>query len=1384
MYGRTWAMWGARAALVAAALAAAVGPAQAQEWKVRKGGDPAAPARPEGAKGTKGAHHDGARQGDRAQEGLDAWLRILEDDPGGGYALEKVLSLAADGGGMPALVERYRQRAEKDPQDATASLVLGHLQRAMGSIDEAIASYGVAAAADPAGAAAPAALGQLYASRQRWDEALAAYRQAAERTRSRAGVQALLLELARVAYEANRPEEAAAALDQLVAVDPSDLTARMGAARELSLHGLPAQARAAWEAVEGKAGGDWQARVEALSQMAAQEERLGHDDEALALLRRAQAATPKRSGADAEVRDQIVALYRKQGRIRELIDELAPQAGRDAARLAALAPLYEEVGDDGRALETWRKVVKATPRSVEARRQVITLLERLGRADDVIAELRALVKQAPRDPELELELAERLHRAGQKDKAIDLLGKMGRRYGGDPSVHQAIVDHYVRFGADPRIIEDELALLRRLEPAEEAHVLSLGELYWARGDRDRAVATWEKIPTLGKDEAKAWLRLAETFAEHDLVDKADAAFGKALAAAPRSKRVLKRHAQYQEAQARWDAAARTWEKLVALAEGDPDAVRAGRRKIVDLQSRSGLLGARIVAWREAFSRTPPDLDAGGWLAEAQIQQKDWEGAEATIRRILSLRPGDVDAMVALEGVLVRQGDLVGAAAMAEQAAKADEPHRASHLARAAEYALQRGEDGDAVSSARRLVELRPADAGAHARLGDAYRQAGDLTEAMRSYEKAVELSGKDHRVAFRLARLYRDAGRIDDEVRVLRRVVGDGDDPAAVLKAGQRLIQVAARAGALQELEGLILPHALGQDQNYVYRRLLVDLYHRTTRELSYRLHTNPDDREAREQLRGLADRGLKPLLDALAEDDVGIRTKAVEVLRDTRSPAAVLPLVRLLDGKDPELRFQAAVALAFGGGEGAVPALERLAADPETRLRDVAVWALGGVRAAASLAPLRTLVTQSDSARTRALGCMALGVRGRRDGVPTLVEALGDGQATVREAAAWGLGLVADPGGVDALIARLGGDVAPVRRAAAWALGRTGDGRAARPLLRHLWVGERADEDLVSWALWRVADSERATQVSAASIREGYLELSRFKEAQLTLNQSIQRFMTEVLPLDLPNSQQVVEALAPSIADESAAILAADDVTARVSLLGRLDGTVGDDRLALGQLLGHGHGDAAAAAQGRLRAALAPIVPRLTELSDAPSTEERVAALHLLGKVGRGRPLPDAATRAMTAGIRSDLEVVAEAALRAAAMAGDARLAPAVLAAASRDGAPWSYRLAFAHAAAAVGDARFVEPLRPLLGDPSGLVRAAALAALGRLAPSEAGPLLRAALGDSDPHVVRSAIDALVARRDTAAMDDLARVRREGPVDVRASAAAAMAALGGPAPD
>src|SRR5439155_5851664 len=88
--------------------------------------------------------------------------------------------------------------------------------------------------------------------------------------------------------------------------------------------------------------------------------------------------------------------------------------------------------------------------------------------------------------------------------------------------------------------------------------------------------------------------------------------------------------------------------------GDKLLARETRTHIVTLLSIEHLLDAQVPIWQAQFNKAnQPDIEAGRTLAEAQIHQRKLGDAEVTLRRVVDLAPGDSDAYLALERVLVQ-----------------------------------------------------------------------------------------------------------------------------------------------------------------------------------------------------------------------------------------------------------------------------------------------------------------------------------------------------------------------------------------------------------------------------------------------------------------------------------------------------------------------------------------------------------------------------------------------------------------------------------------------------------------------------------------------------------------------------------------------------------
>jgi HEAT repeat protein len=159
------------------------------------------------------------------------------------------------------------------------------------------------------------------------------------------------------------------------------------------------------------------------------------------------------------------------------------------------------------------------------------------------------------------------------------------------------------------------------------------------------------------------------------------------------------------------------------------------------------------------------------------------------------------------------------------------------------------------------------------------------------------------------------------------------------------------------------------------------------------------------------------------------------------------------LKSRDADTRRRAALSLGVRGKTAGIVALQPLLEDPEWRVRQAAVEALGLIADPAAVPLVVDAVRQAeqgrDGAAADALRASAVEALGRIGpaGVAPLIEALRDRQAKLRETAIAALGAVGGDQAVAALAGTLRDDRSSVRQAGAAALARAA-GAAAVPAL------------------------------------------------------------------------------------------------------------------------------------------------------------------------------------------------------------------------------------------------------------------------------------------------------------------------------------------------
>jgi tetratricopeptide (TPR) repeat protein/HEAT repeat protein len=1323
------------------------------------------------------------------------YKRILAKDPGDRDALNKLRNLYKRHRTIALLVSEYEKELARKPADFALLVVLGHLEIGEGRKAEALAYYEKAAAARPDDPALATALGDLYRGAGELDKARAAFDRALAKTGDRKGKKQLLRALADLALDKNDIASAKKYFQKSIENDPADVQIRLDLADALTRHKLYDEAVASLRTAEDKLKSDPAQRVDVIARIGQTYESAGKDADAIREYRRAMGLVQRGYYLRKELIERIVEIHRRKQDLPALLTRFEGEwkvAGRDHFEWDVLARLYEETGAQEKALDAYKKAVAKAPFELETQRRLIAMYENAGRDADALRQYEAVIKIAPGEPRFQLELAERYWRKGDEKKALAMLKQLEGRFAGDAGVHSALADLYTRWG------KEELALksyerLTSIEPEELSHLVNLGDQYFQRGDKKKALAVWKRI--LGQKGATGFAKLGEVYAEHDMPNEALEMYGKAIKLKPKETELYKGRARVFERQKRWNEAVTDWEKALSLlptGKAHRPARRDIRREVVGLLKKAGgsALGSRIDQWEKAFAKKPPDLEAGYYLAEAHLRNVQNKSARAVLEKILAIEPDDLDATETLVKVYRGQREFDKAVALLEKLATASPGREREYYNQIAEIKTDQHKDTEAIEYAQKALAKSPKDPLAYHQLGERYEAMQQYERAITAYEKTIELDPRQYRAYFALARLYRNASRLEKAAALYREVITRATDEDVLDRAGDEAVDLEELTGTLGELERVIAPLAFTMAHKDIYRRKLVQLYERYVPVLVARWHRGDAavKKAAQVELERLGAHGLKPLLEALSDDkDSSQQRIAVAVLGYLGNRGAAGPLVRLarqstaaapqgaplptsprarigtlVPNEGWELRVEALVGAGRLGDPRTIPDLVELANHSEVAMREAATFALGMTGDKRALAPLlRALDDRRDSVQT--LACLGLARLGDRKAAPQLIGVVRDLQRRdeTRAACAFALGVAGDARAVPALGEALADGQGELQRLAAWSLGRLGDRRALPALFGAYFAKRDRVRAAIAWALPRVAAGQTggddAVRYLDYPMRSGKLDV-RAAVAQLAPQSG-----------DPPLSPMLLVGRETDLGNAVRAALGRHR-DALVRVLEDLDSR--DGGVGLGPLTAR-----LAAAPARDRAQViavldklgSALLPDLEKLASHRDPQVRRRALSVAGKVAAP------ASRALIERGLTDAELsVREGAMLAAAhyaARGGAKASELVRRVIEKLTSPmWQERVAAARALGEMGAAADRAVLaRAASTDEKAFVREAAVVAVGRLGgQGSLDVLLRAAdhTQEKVPEVRLAAVQALARSSDPRARGALPGIAAADPSD------------------
>jgi HEAT repeat protein len=261
----------------------------------------------------------------------------------------------------------------------------------------------------------------------------------------------------------------------------------------------------------------------------------------------------------------------------------------------------------------------------------------------------------------------------------------------------------------------------------------------------------------------------------------------------------------------------------------------------------------------------------------------------------------------------------------------------------------------------------------------------------------------------------------------------DDPDPEIRIRAAVALERLNVPAGLVGMIQrGERVPEAMETLVKFATagaRELLAELL----------LHPAPEVRTAViSAIRRAARRDLAPELAQAgrADADPDVRAAAFDALRALGALEAVPHALEGMTDPDERVRSAAITLLGSLGGPEAVQHLRGRVGDPEAAVRVAVARALGLLRADSAVADFQRLLGDPRS-EVREAGARGAAEAGARPLVPALIDLLGDSDAAVQLAAVEALGTLRDPAAVPSLVRTFAGAGPDLREAIVEAIGR-----------------------------------------------------------------------------------------------------------------------------------------------------------------------------------------------------------------------------------------------------------------------------------------------------------------------------------------------------------
>src|SRR5690554_6265135 len=309
---------------------------------------------------------------ERQQRVVERYMELVESNPAEDRHLQSLLFHAGRGAGLNNLIDHYRQRTERQPDSLNLHLVLGHLLRARGDFEDALAVYERAVELGPNSSNAWLSRGQVRLMMGQRPGALTDFERALELEQNRTRRGELLQNLAELSFSQRDFERGIDFYKRRIALSPNDEFVRRDFASLLLQYRQWDEALEQYDALLRMVGGDTARRAEFLAERAEIFASMGQNDRALESLQQAIGLLRSDNWRVGEMRARMVDIYRQSGELGAFVERYARAWSRGTYDQQMLvADVYAETGELEDALSLYRRAAGRDRSAEEPRQKII-----------------------------------------------------------------------------------------------------------------------------------------------------------------------------------------------------------------------------------------------------------------------------------------------------------------------------------------------------------------------------------------------------------------------------------------------------------------------------------------------------------------------------------------------------------------------------------------------------------------------------------------------------------------------------------------------------------------------------------------------------------------------------------------------------------------------------------------------------------------------------------------------------------------------------------------------------------------------------------------------------------------------------------------------------